>query len=90
MLRGSTPRVCSNSRLKLAAAMLMWGLVPALAAAAKSAQPPEPAITVRLVNAVGIPVQRLRQAAGEAERIFRKAGVDSGWLLCFPSPEAQR
>ena len=87
MLRNSTPRVCSNSRPRLAAAMLLWGLVLALPVAAKSAQPPQPAITVRVVNAAGIPVQELRQAAAEAERIFHKAGVDSGWLMCSPSPK---
>lgn len=58
-----------------------------MAAAAQGAEIRRTAITVRVVNAAGIPVQKLRQAAAEAERIFRKAGVESGWLLCSPSPK---
>ena len=40
------------------------------------------AITVRIYNYARVPTPILVSAEGEAEKIFRKAGVETDWLDC--------
>ena len=71
-----------RNRIGSAAAGLLVAL--ALAGPARAA---EPRLTVGVCNYAKVPEQILRPAAAAAEDIFRKAGVDSEWILREAEPD---
>ena len=52
------------------------------AQAAGGDEKPRPKITLRVYDYARVPTPILVSAEGEAEKIFRKAGVDTEWLDC--------
>ncbi len=85
----STQHVCSDGSAKLAAVMLFCVTIPAVSAAIRGPLMAAPMITVRVVDYAGVPGQTLREATTAAQRIFRKAGVETRWLLCSPPQESE-
>ena len=52
-----------------------------------AAEQPKPGLTILVLNYAGIDDQTLRAAEGEADRIFRHAGVEVGWRHCDSAPK---
>ena len=44
-------------------------------------------ITISVYDYANVPPKLLRAAEEDARRIFREAGVETGWVTCFPKPE---
>lgn len=99
MLRNSTQYVCANGRGRLVTAMLACILLSAYPAATKAENAPGPAstascaeagravVTVRIHDYAGVPGKMLLEAAQDAQRIFRKAGIETKWVIVNLSGE---
>jgi len=92
MLRNSMQHVCLNGlavRAKETSRLCVVGLMVTVwtaAAAAGGTVLQRPPVTIRVFDNVGLPRRTLRQAALVAQKIFRRAGVETDWL-CMP-PES--
>jgi len=59
-------------------ALILFGGTKILAA-----EQPKPGLTILVLNYARIDDQTLRAAEGEADRVFRHAGVQVGWQHCY-------